>query len=313
MPRSLRYVPASGTLVEVTARTVHGRLLLQPTPPINKAVLGVLGRAQRVYGMVVHFAVVLSNHYHLLLAPTDAKQLADFMGFVNSNIAREVGRLVDWKEKFWGRRYQGIVVSDEVSAQLSRLEYLLANCVKEYLVENPLDWPGVHSARALIEGCKLEGTWFDRTAYYRAQKRRKAGDPPLQEGDFKTTESLELTPLPCLANLGAVEQRDYIQGLIQKSSPKRLPPAKKKARWCSAPPGSKGNIPIPSRIGSKNRRRPGFTLMRSPFGRPSATRIQPSRQHSGSLRTSCAVAIGEPFFQKGVSRQPWRSVPDRQS
>jgi hypothetical protein len=102
MPRSLRYVPAAGILVGVTTRTVHGRLL-QPTPPINQAVLGVLGRAQRIYRMVVHLAVVLSNHYHLLLAPTDAKQLADFMGFVNSNIAREVGRLVDWKEKFWGR------------------------------------------------------------------------------------------------------------------------------------------------------------------------------------------------------------------
>lgn len=45
MPRSLRYVPASGTLVEVTTRTVHGRLLLQPTPKVNQAVLGVLGRA----------------------------------------------------------------------------------------------------------------------------------------------------------------------------------------------------------------------------------------------------------------------------
>jgi hypothetical protein len=95
MPRSLRHVPAPGTLVEVTTRTVHGRLLLKPTPPINQAILGVLGRAQRLYGMVVHLVVVLSNHYHLLVAPTDAKQLAEFMGFVNSNIAREVGRLVD--------------------------------------------------------------------------------------------------------------------------------------------------------------------------------------------------------------------------
>jgi hypothetical protein len=113
MPRSLRYVPAPGTLVEVTTRTIQGRLLLRPTPATNQAVLGVLGRAQQIYGMVVHLAVVLSNHYHLLLAPTDAEQLAAFMGFVNSNIARELGRLVDWKEKFWGRRYQGIVISDE--------------------------------------------------------------------------------------------------------------------------------------------------------------------------------------------------------
>jgi hypothetical protein len=216
MPRSLRYVPAAGTLVEVTTRTVHGRLLLQPTLPINQAVLGVLGRAQRIYGMVIHLAVVLSNHYHLLLGPTDAKQLADFMGFVNSNIAREVGRLVDWKEKFWGRRYQGIVVSDEVLAQLGRLEYFLANCVKENLVESPLDWPGVHCARALVEGRKLEGTWFNRTAYYRAQKRRKAGEPPVQENDYKTKEFLELTPLPCLANLGAVQHREFIEGLIER-------------------------------------------------------------------------------------------------
>jgi hypothetical protein len=32
MSRSLRYLPAPGTLVEVTTRTVHGRLLLKPTP-----------------------------------------------------------------------------------------------------------------------------------------------------------------------------------------------------------------------------------------------------------------------------------------
>jgi hypothetical protein len=218
MPRSLRYVPEPGTLVEVTTRTVHGRLLLKPTPPINQAVLGVLGRAQRTYGMVVHLAVVLSNHYHLLLAPADAEQLADFMGFVNSNIAREVGRLVDWKEKFWGRRYQGIIVSDEVEAQLDRLEYFLANSVKEHLVEKTLEWPGVHCGRALLGAQKLEGTWFDRTAYSRAQKRRKAGAPPIRESDFKTIEVLELTPLPCLANLGLKQRCELIESLIEKIS-----------------------------------------------------------------------------------------------
>jgi hypothetical protein len=216
MSRSLRYLPAPGTLVEVTTRTVHGRLLLKPTPPINEAILGILGRAQRMYGMVVHLVVVLSNHYHLLVAPTDAEQLAEFMGFVNSNIAREVGRLVDWKEKFWSRRYQGIVVSDEVLAQLGRLEYFLANGIKENLVEHPYQWPGVHCAQALIEGRRLEGTWFDRTAYWRAQRRRKASDPPVSESDFKTTEILELSPLPCLANLGASQQRDLIESTIER-------------------------------------------------------------------------------------------------
>jgi hypothetical protein len=88
--------------------------------------------------------------------------------------------------------------------------------VKEDLVEHPREWPGVHCVRALIEGQSLEGVWFDRTAYSRAQRRRKAADPPVQESDFKTTEILELTPLPCLANLAAAQQLDLIQSTIEK-------------------------------------------------------------------------------------------------
>jgi hypothetical protein len=108
------------------------------------------------------------------------------------------------------------VVSDEVLAQLGRLEYFLANCVKEQLVEHPREWPGVHCVKALMEGQQLEGTWFDRTAYSRAQRRRKATDPPIQESAFKTTEFLELSPLPCLANLGTAQQRELIQSTIER-------------------------------------------------------------------------------------------------
>jgi hypothetical protein len=67
-----------------------------------------------------------------------------------------------------------------------------------------------------VEGCKLEGTWFNRTGYGRAQKRRKAGAPPVQENDYKTAEFLELTPLPCLAYLGAAQHREFIEGVIEK-------------------------------------------------------------------------------------------------
>ncbi len=67
-----------------------------------------------------------------------------------------------------------------------------------------------------MEGRKLEGTWFDRTGNSRAQKRRNAGAPPVQENDYKTVEFLELTPLPCLANLGATHHRELIEGLIEK-------------------------------------------------------------------------------------------------
>jgi hypothetical protein len=45
MPRPLRFVPEHA-LVEITTRTLQGRLLLRPSPELNDLVLGIVGRAQ---------------------------------------------------------------------------------------------------------------------------------------------------------------------------------------------------------------------------------------------------------------------------
>ena len=63
MARRLRFVPDGGSLVEVTTRTLQGRFLLKPSPRLNSIVLGVLGRAQRRYGVTLHAFVFFSNHY----------------------------------------------------------------------------------------------------------------------------------------------------------------------------------------------------------------------------------------------------------
>jgi len=92
-------------------------------------VLGILGRAQELYGVGLCGYAFASSHYHLLLLVDTAKQLSDFMGYFNSNLAREAGRLVDWREKFWSRRYRAIVVSGEEGAQRERLKYVLSHGV----------------------------------------------------------------------------------------------------------------------------------------------------------------------------------------
>ncbi len=81
MSRRLRYVPRP-MVVEVTCRTIHGRFLLDPSPRLNRLVVGILARAQRKYGVRIHAFCVMSNHYHLLITVTDAQQLARFMNFV---------------------------------------------------------------------------------------------------------------------------------------------------------------------------------------------------------------------------------------
>src|ERR1700690_4083914 len=115
MPRPLRFIPEH-SLVEITTRTLQGRLLLRPSPELNAVVLGAFGKAQDTYKMTVHAFVVLSTHAHLLVSPTSAQQLARFMQFLNANIAKEVARLHNWPERVWSRRYRAIPVVDDKAA-----------------------------------------------------------------------------------------------------------------------------------------------------------------------------------------------------
>jgi REP element-mobilizing transposase RayT len=210
MSRKLRFVPEGGSLVEVTCRTIQGRFLLRPSHQLREIVVGILARAQRLYPVEVCGLVVLSSHLHLLLVVPDAGRLALFMGYVNSNLAREAGRLAHWRDKFWARRYQAIVVSEEEAAQVGRLKYVLAHGVKEGLVAHPRDWPGVHGVHALLDGVPLEGYWFDRTREYSARNRGEE----YSRLQFATPESLSLVPLPCWRHLSTDEFRRRIAALI---------------------------------------------------------------------------------------------------
>jgi REP element-mobilizing transposase RayT len=211
MSRHLRFIPEEGSLVEVTCRALHSRLLFRPSLEMNQIIIGTLARAKRRYDVRVCFFVCLSTHLHLLLVVDDAKQLSRFMAYFSSKLAREVGRLTGWKQKIFGRRYQAIVVSGEDEAQIGRLRYGLAHGAKEDLVERPRDWPGVHAVRALLEGEVLEGLWFDRTKEYAARRRGQTFDR-LQ---FATREVLELDPLPCWRHLPEEARSRRIAGLVE--------------------------------------------------------------------------------------------------
>ncbi len=211
MPRGVRFVPDGGSLVEVTVRTIQSRLLLRPSPSLNETVIGVLGRAQRLYDVRCSCVVFVSNHWHALLSVQDAEQLSRFMQYVNSNVAREVGDLVDWSGPFWARRYSAIVVSEEEAAQVARLRYCLAHGVKEYLVERVDQWPGVHSARAILDDKSLQGYWFDRTQEYAARNRGEE----YGRLDFASEESFVLTPLPCWEHLKPEQYRERVRSLIE--------------------------------------------------------------------------------------------------
>jgi len=208
--RRLRFVPEGGALVEVTCRTLHGRFLLRPSTELNTLVIGVLARAQRLYRVRICAFAFLSNHFHLLLSVDDGLQLARFMGYFNSNLAREAGRLANWRERFWSRRYESILVTNEDRAQVQRLKYVLSQGCKEGLVRRPQDWPGVHSVRAMLGEEALEGLWFDRTREYAARRRGQA----FERFQYASVETLVLSPLPAWEHLSPDAYRSRIAALV---------------------------------------------------------------------------------------------------
>ncbi len=191
-------------------RTLQGLLLLRPSPLLCEIIVGILGRAQALYGLEIHAFVFLSNHYHLFCSPMDPEQLARAMCFINSNLAREAGRLHGFREKFWSRRYRAIPVTGELAAQIERLRYLLAHGCKEGFVLTPADWPGVHCVDALLHGKPLEGVWFDRTLEFEARRKH------IEFGarDFCTTYTVTLSPLPARRHLSAEQYRKEIAQLV---------------------------------------------------------------------------------------------------
>ena len=198
MGRDIRYIPPH-SLQHVTDVTFQNRRFLRPSKDVNERLIGILGRAQKKYDMTVCAVVVMSSHIHYLLQPKDGAQLAAFMCFVKTNIAKEIGkRLLGWTGTFFDDRYHLTPVSEEEVDQVRVLRYLLAHGVKEFLVDTVKEWPGVHSAVPTIEGKDLVGKWFDRTAEFNANRRSKV---QIDSEHFASEERVVISPLPCLQHL----------------------------------------------------------------------------------------------------------------
>ena len=133
------------------------------------------------------------------------------MGHINSNIAREAGRAHKWREKFWSRRFRQICIKDKASL-VKKIRYVISHGCKENLVYSPEKWPGVGCERALTTGETLSGTWFDRTAFYDAERKGQKVHPQ----DFTKRYAVPLTPLPILLDMTESQRQSYFRHLIKE-------------------------------------------------------------------------------------------------
>jgi hypothetical protein len=199
-----------GCMQSVTFRTVGGLHLLRPSQAINMMILGVLGRALALYDVVLHAFVFMSNHGHLLATPRNGEEMSRFVGHVLGNVARGVLREITWSGHVWADRASIVPVID-ARAQEERLAYVLAHGAKERLVESPLDWPGVTSARALVGEEELVGEWVDGREACEARRRKRPTDP----SDYTTYYPIELAPLPAWARESRAELQRRCREMIE--------------------------------------------------------------------------------------------------
>ena len=212
MSRPRRHVQPTGSHFEITTRALQSRFLIPTGAHFRQIAIGIMARAKELYPVELYAFGGLSNHIHLLLGATEVDRLAGFVGYVKSNMAREANRIVDWSEKYWGRRYRAIEISDEEAAWVERLRYVLSHGPKENLVLRCRDWPGLQCIDALTEGTPLEGFWRDRSLEYEANRRGKALDPET----FIEPYTLELDPLPCWRHLSKEEIRRRIIEMVEE-------------------------------------------------------------------------------------------------
>src|SRR5690606_19124468 len=107
---------------------------------------------------------------HLIISGA-VDELAAYVGFIKREISRRWGPVIGWRGIFEDGYHATALITPE--AQIRCLKYVLAQSVKEGLVDHPFDWPGLHCAQSLATGTPIEGEWFDGTGYSTAFHRAK--------------------------------------------------------------------------------------------------------------------------------------------
>lgn len=140
-PRKL-FLP--NTVVFVTFRTEEG-LPLVPLKFINKIIKSALGRAYELYQVEVVAVTFESNHCHLIIRVTNPELVSPFVGYVKQEIAHALNRLIGRPRKtVWIEGFDSPTILDSYTA-LKKIAYVLLNPVKDKLVSQMDQYPGVSS------------------------------------------------------------------------------------------------------------------------------------------------------------------------
>lgn len=264
MPYPVRHFDPQ-TIYFVTSRTIQSRFLMTPSPKANELIGGILARFTRQCEIELFAYVFTSNHFHLMVRAPSAIAMSTFMQRLQSNIAVKVGRLVDWRGRFFARRYSSEPIVD-AGAQVERLSYILSHGVKEGLVSAVRSWPGLSCSQALMEGRSvLPQRWRNWTRRWKLEREEDTSVGRFSEQCPSEDEALVLSPLPCWAHLSATRRAQLATELVA-------------AVDASAPSG-------------RSRPGPRAIAEQDPHGRPRQTKHSPRPKAHASTKELWVAAV----------------------
>jgi len=126
----------------VTRRCSERRFFLRPDGFVARAILFILGHALAWFSIKLNAAVVLSNHWHLVITDLKGKK-SQFFRLVHMMIARSVNTLRGRFEAFWAPGRPNMVRLMTPDDILDKMVYVMLNPVRANLVEHVDDWPGL--------------------------------------------------------------------------------------------------------------------------------------------------------------------------
>lgn len=210
--RGQHCVRATQALTEVIAQAENDEKVPRPKIPfetftdsIPNIIGSCMARGVEMFGVELYGFVWMSNHGHLLLrAPLN--NFADFMSYLNGQIAVNINRFLGRKHQLWSRRYAAAQVLDE-AAELEMLSYILANPQRAGLTNSIDEWPGLSSAVYFFQPHEQRFLCFDRTTWYEEGR-------PNDIAPFLSTVKLVHRLLPQLSRLDKKIMRRKVRSLI---------------------------------------------------------------------------------------------------
>lgn len=198
----------------VTRRCIGRRFLLRPDSRVNNIFVYCLALAVEKYGIQLHAACAMSNHYHLIV--TDPRGvLPDFTAWLNRQLAMCVKRLREWDEVVWEPNVPVSAVELKGSAEvLDKVAYALLNPVSAELVRDPESWPGFLTTVTMLRGRAFRAerppVWFKRQAH--------------------SSATLKLTTPPCFADVDLY--LEALEALVTKRAAQIRDRMRRQRRQC---------------------------------------------------------------------------------